>query len=313
MRKVTICLIVLGVLALAFISMPMKAQNQGYPLQFAPSRTFRTPPAQGPLVPATKFLKLQNPIPNKYIVVLNDDVVSSSAPVDVRRAQVSAIANSLAQAHGGKPGFVYETALKGFSIELPNETAAIALSQNPQVKWVEGDGVVQEATVCESNPPWGLDRIDQITKLTPSPAPTPDSCDPNNPYTGLISQEPNESGLDFWTSQITATCGTGTDFNANNACTPGKRVDVSRAFWVDPNGTHAGWLDLNTNNLLVSNETFLEECYRVYLRRPSDAGGFGFWLPILNTYGNPANQAGVNFMIDKFITSLEYRQRLGQP
>src|SRR5437870_5945616 len=143
MRKVTIGHVVLGVLALAFISMPMRAQNQGYPPEFSPLRTFRTPPAQRSLVPPTKFLKLQNPIPNKYIVVLNDDVVSSSAPVDVRRAQVSAIANSLAQAHGGKRGFIYETALKGFSIELPNEASAIALSQNPQVKWIEEDGVAQ--------------------------------------------------------------------------------------------------------------------------------------------------------------------------
>src|SRR5437660_3692015 len=149
--------------------MPMRAQNQGYPFpgyppEFSPLRTFRTSPAQRSLVPPTKFLKLQNGIPNHYIVVLNDDVVSSSAPVGVRRVQVSAIANGLAHVHGGKTGFIYETALKGFSIELPNEAAAIALSQNPQVKWVEGDGVVQEAT-CESTPPWGLDRIDQILKL----------------------------------------------------------------------------------------------------------------------------------------------------
>src|SRR5438067_6775126 len=111
MRKVTFCLAVLGVLALAFIFMPMRAQNQGYPFpgfppELSPLRTFRTPPAQGPLVPPTKFLKVRNAVPNKYIVVLNDDVVSGNAPLSVRRAQVSAIADSLAQAHGGKRGFV---------------------------------------------------------------------------------------------------------------------------------------------------------------------------------------------------------------
>ncbi len=685
MRKVTICLIVLGVLALAFISMPMRAQNQGYPPEFSPLRTFRTPPAQRSLVPATKFLKLQNPIPNKYIVVLNDDVVSSSAPVDVRRAQVSAIANSLAQAHGGKRGFVYETALKGFSIELPNEAAAIALSQNPQVKWVEGDGVVQEATVCESNPPWGLDRIDQITKLPvggvdgtsylstyagaaycynntgsgvvayvidrgvrtshqdfgtrtltsidctgstsgsaddcvndtlttgsdhgthvagilggttygvakgvtlrsirtsgpvstlvaaanwvtrdhnntnnvsipvvvnislgcpindtqtdhglvagcgnsidaavqnsinagltyaiaagngvddrlpavdastitpadvpaaltigasnlsdvrgdfsnfgqvldlfapgvhiPSPsnsgvmdtsplligtslaaphvagavasylegrtaasgcdcfslynskvpdnslpassyaklstcpdrvaqfiksnatlakldastigagsanrllntstlsaptnpidnqrffvwqhyadflpkaAATPvNNCDSGNPENGKLPSEPDESGLDFWTSQITAACGTGTDFNANNACTPGKRVDVSRAFWV---AVYPSWFNTGPNSLTnfnpapyaSPNEKWLDEVYWVYLRRrpphsdPNPVNwdpGFKFWFDALNSggYGNPANQAGVDYIIKAFIESLEYRERSGQP
>src|SRR5437660_8516133 len=148
--------------------MPMRAQNQVYPYppEFSPLQTFRTPPAQRPLVPATKFVKVGKAIPNKYIVVLNDDVVSSNAPVNVRRAQISAIANSLAQVHGGKRGFVYETALKGFSVELPNEAAAIALSQNPQVRWVEEDGTAQlGSVVCQSNPPWGLDRVDQIDRL----------------------------------------------------------------------------------------------------------------------------------------------------
>src|SRR5207253_2654851 len=171
MRKVTICLVVLGVLAFAFVSMPMRAQNQGYPFpgypsEFAPSRTSRPGPQQRSLVPATKFVKVQNAIPNKYIVVLNDDVVSSKAPVDVRRTQISGIANGLAQVHGGKRGFVYETALKGFSLELPNEAAAIALSQNPQVKWIEEEGSLQTGTE-QSNPPWGLDRVDQIDPVGP--------------------------------------------------------------------------------------------------------------------------------------------------
>jgi len=30
-------------------------------------------------------------------------------------------------------------------------------------------------------------------------------------------------------------------------------------------------------------------------------------------YGNPANQAGVDFIINAFIESLEYRERFGQP
>src|SRR5207302_2021268 len=73
---------------------------------------------------------------------------------------------------------------------------------------------------------------DFLPKAAANPTPYPNTCDPTNPENGKSPSEPDESGLDFWTSQITATCGTGTDFNANNACTPGKRVDVSRAFWV---------------------------------------------------------------------------------
>ena len=75
--------------------------------------------------------------------MLNDDVVASDAPLEVRRARITAIANSHAKAHHGRIGFIYETAIKGYSIELPNEAAAIALSQDPQVKFIEEEGLLQ--------------------------------------------------------------------------------------------------------------------------------------------------------------------------
>src|SRR5947208_13104952 len=86
MRKVTFCLAVLGVLAIAFIFMPMRAQNQnqgypspgypfpGYPPEFAPSRTARALPPARPRVPPNKFNRVQGSIPNEYIVVLSDDI-----------------------------------------------------------------------------------------------------------------------------------------------------------------------------------------------------------------------------------------------
>jgi len=135
---------VLGVFALALVPMSTTGQSTGdriiYPPEFSPLVTSRPPPEQRSLVPPTKFVKVQNAIPNRYIVVLNDDVVASDAPLAVRREQITAIANSHAQTHLGIVGYIYETALKGYSIELPNEAAAIAISQNPQVKWVEEDG-----------------------------------------------------------------------------------------------------------------------------------------------------------------------------
>jgi hypothetical protein len=101
--------------------------------------------------PASKFVKAKNPIPNRYIVVLNDDVVSDNAPLEVRRAGVTAIANSHAQTYGGKADGSYETTLKGYEFELPIEAAAIAISNLPLVKWVEehslaGFGVVPPFT-----------------------------------------------------------------------------------------------------------------------------------------------------------------------
>jgi len=160
--------------------MPMRAQNQAYPFpgfppEFSPLVTSRPEPEQGPLVPSTKFVKSSNPIPghyNHYIVVLDDEVVSSNAPLETRRARITEIANSNALAHGGTVGFVYGTALKGYSIELPNEAAAIAISKDPQVKWVEQDERGQSAQsqpeFAETNPPWGLDAISRgIPTATP--------------------------------------------------------------------------------------------------------------------------------------------------
>src|SRR4030095_7079712 len=113
---------------------------------------------QGSLTPQTKFVKTKGkPIPNRYIVVLNDDVVSDDAPLEVRRARVTAIANGHAQTYGGKFDYIYETALKGYAIELPNEATAIAISNLPEVRWVEEDAlgyadVMSSTEVCRGKP-----------------------------------------------------------------------------------------------------------------------------------------------------------------
>jgi len=552
-----------------------------------------------------KFLKNPNAVPNSYIVVLNDDVVSSKASLDVRRAKIKGLAEALAQAHGGRVGFVYETALKGFSIDLLSESAAIALSKNPRVKSVAEVGTLYPTTV-QFNPPWGLDRIDQMSQplnqqyvynatgagvvayvidtgirtthvefggrasiaanfidpagelpcvptatnndcashgthvagtiggatfgvakgvtirsvkvcfgnfrgcpfdaiiagvnwvtndhnanpsipavanmsLGGSPSddidgavlnsikagvtyvvaagnstkPAKDfsparliqaltigamnesdqgtsftnfgsvvdlfapgelvlssgaasdtdaifasgtsmasphtagavalylqgrtgrnNCEPH-PITGIATTtggaistcpdrvtqfiksntslnklsnigpgspnrllftgslptttnpidnqrffvwqhyadflvnepEPDAGGLDFWTSQITGTCGTG--FNDNNSCAHQKRIDVSRAFWAAAFPS----LVINGGNQLTNNAEFVHRCYEVYLRRsvPDSDGGFQFWLSVLNNDGNPANQNGINHLIDAFLSSTEYRQRFGAP
>jgi hypothetical protein len=99
-----------------------------------------------------KFIKpSKNVIPNHYIVTLTDDVVTKTASIDVRRAQVTAIANKFAQLHRGKVGFIYETALFGFSIELPNESAAIVISRSPKVKFVEQDALGSWNTISRKS------------------------------------------------------------------------------------------------------------------------------------------------------------------
>src|SRR5690349_9301134 len=148
MKKIRIYLVALSIFGALLLSMPTTSSKN----IFRP--TTSSPAAQTPRKPKAKFNKVENAFANRYIVVLNDDVVSRGASLGVRRAQVRAVAENLAQVHGGRLGFIYETALKGFSIELPGEAAAIALSQNPRVDWVEEEGRMQLMTT-QSNPPWG--------------------------------------------------------------------------------------------------------------------------------------------------------------
>src|SRR6267378_2779764 len=136
MRKVTIGLVVLGVLALAFISMPMRAHNQnqgypspdypfpGYPEQFSPLRTSRAVPTPD-LTPPPKFKKFAHSVPNQYIVVLNDGAVSDAGSASERRARVVDLARGMLPA-AAKIGSVYGTGTKGFSAKVPDEAVAIA-------------------------------------------------------------------------------------------------------------------------------------------------------------------------------------------
>ena len=120
------------------------------PITFCLSLAARSTYGQQPLPPVTapssttpkpKFFKTTNAIPNRYIVVLNDNVAPDYLSREVRLERVTAIAARHAQAYNGKYDFIYETALKGYAIRLPTEAAAIDISNLPEVQFVEQDGM----------------------------------------------------------------------------------------------------------------------------------------------------------------------------
>lgn len=102
-----------------------------------------------------KLRKNANKIENSYIVVLDDEIVGEKGRFSI----APYIANELATTHRGKLKHIYQNALNGFAVEMTPEDAE-ALSLDFRVKFVEEDGTVT-ADVTQSNPPWGLDRIDQ--------------------------------------------------------------------------------------------------------------------------------------------------------
>jgi subtilisin family serine protease len=104
--------------------------------------------AAPPNEPGT-VVEVADAVPGQYIVTLQDVSVSEVRPTAVE----------LAEEHDGSILFTYRHALRGFAVEM-SEADALALSQEPDVLRVEEDGRVHAVTT-QSNPPWGLDRIDQ--------------------------------------------------------------------------------------------------------------------------------------------------------
>jgi len=94
-------------------------------------------------------------IPNQYIVQLKKPA-SDSALAGLSVAQQAA---QLAAAHGGRVLYVYEHALRGFAVRMP-DAAAPLLRANPLVLSVNPD-VRMQAIASQSGATWGLDRSDQ--------------------------------------------------------------------------------------------------------------------------------------------------------
>jgi subtilisin family serine protease len=86
-------------------------------------------------------------VKDSYVVVLK----SSTA--------VPATATSLKSKYGGTIGHTYQHALGGFEIAM-SESAAKDLATDSRVDYVQKNGIFK-ISATQSNPTWGLDRIDQ--------------------------------------------------------------------------------------------------------------------------------------------------------
>ena len=137
MKKLTSLFLITSLCALAFA--PAAFAQHGGARVNAPAAA-----------PVAKLRKSAEAVPNRYIVVFNDTVPAH---------KVAALADAMTRAHGGTLGFTYDSALRGFSVEM-NDAQAAALSRNPQVAFVEADVEVNAAST-QTSAPWPLDRLDQ--------------------------------------------------------------------------------------------------------------------------------------------------------
>jgi aqualysin 1 len=96
-------------------------------------------------------LPAQAATPGRYIVVLQDSVTD---PGSVGREH--------ARAHGAQIGFVYTSALKGYSATIPDGRVD-AIRSDPRVAYVEPDGT---ASITAQTLPWGIDKIDADVSST---------------------------------------------------------------------------------------------------------------------------------------------------
>jgi len=107
-----------------------------------------------------KFRRSERPIPNRYIVVLNDTDENG------KEAKASDQAAEHARGFSMRLEKVYESSIKGYSAEM-SEAEALRLSDNPRIKFVEEDSEVDPQS-SQSNATWGISRIDQRAGTLPS-------------------------------------------------------------------------------------------------------------------------------------------------
>ncbi|AKE51325.1 S8 family peptidase [Kangiella geojedonensis] len=103
-----------------------------------------------------------NAVANQYIVVLKDDAVAESEGIFSSQANAKAVqmlTDNLSLRYKARVTRNFKSVLKGGVFTMSKSQAQL-LAKDPRVKLVEQDQRVSIAAT-QSNPTWGLDRIDQ--------------------------------------------------------------------------------------------------------------------------------------------------------
>lgn len=133
------------------------------------SATYRGFSIPGPSSPnsesdKTNFRTVSNPIEGQYIVVLKSSAAklaseTAASEKEVKVPSIATVASEMASNYGFNIIQTYNYVLRGFAIQA-NEQALTQLLTDPRIEYVEEDGVVT-GSPTQSNPTWGLDRVDQ--------------------------------------------------------------------------------------------------------------------------------------------------------
>ncbi len=112
---------------------------------------------------AGEFVRAQNKVEGRYIVVMKSDALGvSSAASNRMQALARATENAtvdLAARHGGRVNRLYKHALQGFVMDA-DEAVVARMLKDPRVAFIEEDGYVS-VNATQSGATWGLDRSDQ--------------------------------------------------------------------------------------------------------------------------------------------------------
>src|SRR6478609_5166298 len=105
--------------------------------------------------PTSKFLRSEQAVEGRYIVVLDEQFI----PIGAEATTVRSHSKDLARVYGAAIKRNFSSAVKGFTATM-SEAQAVALSKDKRVKLVEQDRIISVSTT-QNNAPWNLDRVDQ--------------------------------------------------------------------------------------------------------------------------------------------------------